>query len=76
MMILSGNNRQYWLGYMPDKKLRIGGSSHIHFEPFVSSGVELIAFYNPSGRKETMTKEKARIRWDELIEQGWYRVEK
>ena len=82
MMILSGNNRQYWLGYMPDKKLRIGGPSHIYFEPFnyrpyqVSSGVELIAFYNPSGRKETMTKEKARIRWDELIEQGWYRVEK
>ena len=72
---------KYWLEYMPDKKLRIGGPSHIYFEPYISSGVELIAFYNPSGRKfifwpETMTKEKARERWDELIKQGWYRVEK
>ena len=67
---------KYWLEYMPDKKVRIGGPSHIYFEPFVSSGVELISVWNPAGRKETMTKEKARIRWDELIEQGWYRVEK
>ena len=68
---------KYWLEYMPDKKLRIGGPSHIYFEPYILSGIELIRFYNPpGGRKKTMTKEKARERWDELIEQGWYRVEK
>ncbi len=67
---------KYWLEYMPDKKLRIGGPSHIYFEPYISSGIELIRFYNPAGRKKAMTKDNARMRWDELIEQGWYRVEK
>ena len=66
---------KYWLEYMPKINTK-SGAAHIYFEPYILSGVELISFYNPAGRKKTMTKEKARIRWDELIKQGWYRVEK
>jgi hypothetical protein len=63
---------KYKLEFLDDRDRR--WVNHIHFEPFVSSGVELIAFYNASGRKETLTKEKARALWNSFLAQGWYRV--
>ena len=66
---------KYKLEYIPKINTK-AEPVHMRFESHISSGVELISVWNPAGRKETMTKEKARIRWDELIEQGWYRVEK
>ena len=66
---------KYWLEYMPKINTK-AGHRHMRFESHISSGVELISVWNPAGRKETFTKKQARLRWDELIEQGWYRIEK
>lgn len=50
--------------------------ARIIFKENIDGNETLIWVTNPTGRKELVTKKSARQRWDELIKQGWYRVDK
>ena len=50
-------------------------TARMAFKENTDGNETLIWVTNPTGKKELVTKRSARDHWNELIKQGWYRVE-
>jgi len=60
----------------PNNTCAFTGEFRMTFKENTDGNETLIWVISPTGRKELETKMSARERWNALIKEGWYRVDK